>query len=146
MLEKIGRVLETDVLVIGGGAGGLWAALSAKRHLPSDRVTLVDSHRVGRTGHTAFSNAWMTVVTPEDDLQARVADIVRGNEWIAEQELIREVLSLSYSHLRDAFCRLSYWGMQRDGFYCRPVGGEIRRAGEPSRGERSGGRIFEAEN
>ena len=99
MLEKIGRLIDTDVLVVGAGAGGLWAALSAKRHLPDGRVTLLDAHMVGRTGHTAFSNAWMVVVTPDDDLDACVRDIVEGNEWIAEQELIRDILSVSYFQL-----------------------------------------------
>ena len=101
MLEKIGKLIDTDVLVIGAGAGGLWAALSARRHFPSGKITLLDAHMVGRTGHTAFSNAWMVVVTPEDDLDACVRDIVEGNEWIAEQELIREVLSLSYEQMME---------------------------------------------
>jgi succinate dehydrogenase / fumarate reductase flavoprotein subunit len=99
MLENIGKVIDTDVLVIGGGAGGLWAALSARHHWPSGRITLLDAHMVGRTGHTAFSNAWMVMMTPDDDADACLRDIVEGNEWIAEQELIREVLSLSHMQL-----------------------------------------------
>jgi succinate dehydrogenase/fumarate reductase flavoprotein subunit len=63
-----GTLIETDVLVIGGGAGGLLAALSAKRHGPSGtRVAICDSWMIGRTGHTAFSNAWMIVAMPGDD-------------------------------------------------------------------------------
>ncbi len=123
MLEKIGKLIDSDVLVIGAGAGGLWAALSARRHFPSGRVTLLDAHMVGRTGHTAFSNAWMVVVTPEDDLDACVRDIVQGNEWIAEQELIREVLSLSYEQMLE----LEKMGLQfpkEDGkFIRRPTRG-----------------------
>ncbi|MEX0803563.1 MAG: FAD-binding protein [Candidatus Binatia bacterium] len=99
MLEDIGKVIDTDVLIIGGGAGGLWAAHSARGHLPTGRITLVDAHMVGRTGHTAFSNAWMTVMTPEDDPDACLRDIVAGNEWIADQELIREILAVSYMQL-----------------------------------------------
>ena len=99
MIEALANVIDTDVLVIGGGAGGLWAALSAKRHTPSAVVTLVDAHMVGRTGHAAFSNAWMAVVTPDDDLDACARDIIEGNEWIAEQELVHRILSLSYGQL-----------------------------------------------
>lgn len=45
-----GVLIDTDVLVIGGGAGGLLAALSAKRHgPPGTRVTIVDSWMIGRT-------------------------------------------------------------------------------------------------
>ena len=55
MSKVEGVLIDTDVLVIGGGAGGLLAALSAKRHgPPGTRVTIVDSWMVGRTGHTAF--------------------------------------------------------------------------------------------
>ena len=41
----------------------------------------------------------MVVVTPDDDLDACVRDIVEGNEWIAEQELIRDVLEVSHFQL-----------------------------------------------
>jgi succinate dehydrogenase/fumarate reductase flavoprotein subunit len=99
MLENLGRVVDTDVLVIGGGAGGLWSALSAKRTWPLGRVTLVDAHMVGRSGHAAFSNAWMAVVTPDDDFDKCLEDIIQGNEWIAEQELIRDILARSYEQL-----------------------------------------------
>jgi len=99
MLEKLGNFIDTDVLVIGGGAGGLWAGLSAKRHAPSMRVTVVDAHMVGRAGHAAFSNAWMAVVTPDDDLAACAREIVEGNEWIADQVLIYNTLALSYVQL-----------------------------------------------
>ncbi|MPZ59164.1 MAG: FAD-binding protein [Rhizobiales bacterium] len=93
-----GILIETDVLVIGGGAGGLLAALSAKRHgPPGTRVTLADSWMIGRTGHTAFSNAWMIVALPDDDLDGITREIVAGNDGIADQLLVREVLADSYA-------------------------------------------------
>ena len=71
MTEVQGTQIDSEILVIGGGAGGLLAALSAKRHSrPGTRVTLVDAHMIGRSGHTVFSNAWTVVVHPEDDLDA----------------------------------------------------------------------------
>ena len=43
MAKLDGMLIETDVLVIGAGAGGLLAALSAKRHgSAGTRVTLVE--------------------------------------------------------------------------------------------------------
>src|SRR5260370_36774088 len=97
-----GVLIDTDVLVIGGGAGGLLAALSAKRHgPPGTRVTLVDSWMIGRTGHTAFSNAWKIVVLPDDDLVGILQEIVSGNDGIADQLLVPEVLASSYDRLKD---------------------------------------------
>ena len=97
-----GTLVETDVLVVGAGAGGLLAALSAKRHgAPGTRVTIVDTWLVGRTGHAAFSNAWTVVVAPEDNLEAIAREIIAGNDWIADQLLVRDVLAMSYDRLKD---------------------------------------------
>jgi hypothetical protein len=40
----------------------------------------------------------MVVVFPEDDLEGCFQEIVRGNEWMADQALIHKVLALSYDH------------------------------------------------
>src|SRR5436305_844390 len=84
-----GVLIDTDELVIGGGAGGLVAALSAKRHgPPGTRVTLVDSWLIGRTGHTAYSNAWKIVVSPDDDIDGILREIVAGNDGMVDQILV----------------------------------------------------------
>ena len=102
MADVEGVLIDTDVLVIGGGAGGLLAALSAKRHgPPGTRVTIVDSWMIGRTGHTAFSNAWTIVAFPDDDIDGILREIVAGNDGIADQVLVRETLADSYARLKD---------------------------------------------
>jgi succinate dehydrogenase/fumarate reductase flavoprotein subunit len=115
-----GVLIDTDVLIIGGGAGGLLAALSAKRHgPPGTRVTLVDSWMIGRTGHTAFSNAWKIVVLPEDDLDGILQEIVSGNDGIADQVLVREVLANSHARLRDFEAMGMKFARDEDGSYKR---------------------------
>src|ERR1041384_8846869 len=94
-----GVLIDTDVLVIGAGAGGLLAALSAKRHgPPGTRVTLVDSWLIGRTGHTAFSNAWFIVALPGDDIDGILHEIIAGNDGIADQQLLPQSLIDSHAH------------------------------------------------
>jgi succinate dehydrogenase/fumarate reductase flavoprotein subunit len=102
MKQFDGLFTKTDILVVGGGAGGLLAALSAKRNAaPGTRVTLVDSWLIGRTGHSVFSNAWTIVATPDDDIDGILREIVAGNDGIADQELCRQTLIDSYDRLRD---------------------------------------------
>lgn len=119
--EKLdGLFTETDVLVIGAGAGGLLAALSAKRHgAAGTRVTLVDSWTIGRTGHTSFSNAWMIVAFPNDDIDGILREIVAGNDGIADQVLVREVLQNSHARLKDFEAMGMNFQRADDGGYSR---------------------------
>ena len=120
-----GTHLETDILIIGAGAGGLMAALSAKRAAPpGTRIAIVDSWMVGRSGHTAFSNAWTVVVAPDDDLDSVTREIIAGNDWIADQPLIRRVLETSWDRLKDLEGIGLEWPKNEDGsYYRRPTRG-----------------------
>ncbi len=120
-----GTHIETDILVIGAGAGGLMAALSAKRAAPpGTRVTIVDSWKVGRSGHTAFSNAWTVVVAPGDDLDSVTKEIIAGNDFIADQPLIHRVLETSWDRLKDLEGIGLQWPRNEDGsYYRRPTRG-----------------------
>src|SRR5262245_62452491 len=115
-----GVLIDTDVLVVGAGAGGLLAAMSAKQHgSPGTRVTLLDSWMVGRTGHTAFSNAWMIVALPGDDIDGITREIVAGNDGIADQLLVRESLATSYDRLKDFEAFGMKFPRNSDGTYVR---------------------------
>ena len=120
-----GLQIDTDILVIGAGAGGLLAALSAKRHAPpGTRVALLDSWMIGRTGHTAFSNGWMIVASPDDDLDGITREICAGNDGMADQLLVRQVLADGWDRMED----FEAMGMN---FARGPDGGYVRR---PTRG------------
>ncbi len=120
MVKFDGRFTETDILIVGAGAGGLLAALSAKRNgARGTRVTLVDSWMIGRTGHTAFSNAWTIVVFPEDDIDGILREIVAGNDGIADQVLVRELLAASHDRMRDFEAIGMTFPRNDDGSYAR---------------------------
>ncbi len=120
MAQFDGLFTETDVLIVGAGAGGLLAALSAKRNgARGTRVTLVDSWMVGRTGHTAFSNAWKIVVFPDDDIDGILREIVAGNDGIADQILVRDSLAASYDRMRDFEAIGMTFARNDDGGYAR---------------------------
>jgi len=120
MAKFDGRFTETDILIVGAGAGGLLAALGAKRNgARGTRVTLVDSWMIGRTGHTAFSNAWKIVVFPEDDIDGILREIVAGNDGIADQILVRDSLAASCERMRDFEAIGMIYQRNDDGSYAR---------------------------
>src|SRR5689334_3486015 len=115
-----GILIDTDVLVVGAGAGGLMAAISAKRNgPPGTRVTLVDSWFIGRTGHTAFSNAWTIVALPGDDIDGILHEIVAGNDGIADQVLVRQALVDSHARIQDFEKMGMHFGRDVAGAYKR---------------------------
>ena len=79
------------------------------------RVTLVDSWLIGRTGHTAFSNAWTIVALPGDDIDGILHEIVAGNDGIADQELVRQSLMTSHDRLKDFEAMGMHFGRDEEG-------------------------------
>ncbi len=115
-----GTLIETDILVVGGGAGGMIAALSAKHHGPrGTKVAVADSWMTGRTGHTAFSNAWMIVASPDDDIDGITREIVAGNDGVADQLLVRESLANSFDRIADFEAMGMKFPRTVDGKYAR---------------------------
>ncbi len=49
-LNKLGEVVSTDVLIIGGGIAGLLAAIKAVQARPAVRVLVVDKATPGYAG------------------------------------------------------------------------------------------------
>ena len=112
--HSLWEVLKSDVLIIGGGFGGLWAALRAAESGAS--VTLVDKSFAGKSGHSYFAGGAMMVLLPEDDLDEYVYDITLGNEWLVDQEMVAAVFKGSYDRLKD----LEFFGLpfrKKDGSY-----------------------------
>jgi succinate dehydrogenase / fumarate reductase, flavoprotein subunit len=58
------KVIETDVLVIGGGISGLLAAIKARES--ADRVLVVDKGGIGWAGQVPFSGGDCAIFRPEE--------------------------------------------------------------------------------
>ena len=111
---KFWEITESDVLIIGGGFGGLWAALKASECGVS--VTLVDKSFAGKSGHSYFASGARMALLPEDRLDDYVRDITLGNEWLVEQDMVAAIFQGSYERLKD----VESWGLafrKKDGAY-----------------------------
>jgi succinate dehydrogenase/fumarate reductase flavoprotein subunit len=98
-LESLGKVIETDVLVIGGGAAGLWAA-NRGRELNSN-VLIVDKGPRDWGGLVSMSGGDFDAVLPEENIDDFVKDLVYYYDGLCEQDLMEELLKRSFDRLKD---------------------------------------------
>ncbi|MEE8448014.1 MAG: FAD-binding protein [Thermodesulfobacteriota bacterium] len=97
------QTVETDVLVIGGGCAGCWAALSARQL--GKRVTLVDKGVVARSGDMLYCHNTIAPM-PEEELEGWLEDWVRHTEYLSDQASL-EVLLRENGH---RLAELEAWG------------------------------------
>ena len=88
MMHVMTRSLSTDVLIIGAGGAGMYAAIAAER--AGKRVLLVDKSLVGRSGATIM--AQMTVAAAighdgPDDWRFHLADTIAAGRGLSNEPL-----------------------------------------------------------
>ncbi|MBI3514794.1 MAG: FAD-binding protein [Proteobacteria bacterium] len=112
--------LATDVLVIGAGAAGMYAALAAAR--AGARVLLVDRSLIGRGGATVM--AQMTVAAAvggatEDHWTHHLADTLAAGRGLCDAALARVLCE----HGVECIHEMDGWGVgwARDGAHLRQV-------------------------
>src|SRR5256714_13125576 len=92
-LSKIGGLkptthLGSDVLVIGAGAAGMYAAMAAAR--AGARVMLVDRSLIGRGGATVMAQMTVAVALGEeepDDWKHHFADTLKAGRGLCDAAL-----------------------------------------------------------
>lgn len=80
--------LETDVLVVGAGGAGMYAALAAARN--GARVLLLDKSLIGRGGATIMAQMTVAVAVGEqtpDHWTHHLADTVNAGRGLCDEEL-----------------------------------------------------------
>lgn len=88
-------LINTDVLVIGGGIAGAFAALKAKEG--GSNVLLVDKGRVGRTGCSVFTAGTMAVSIPgEDDMDQAFKVSLDRTHYMLNQKRLKQ-------HIQDIY-------------------------------------------
>lgn len=88
--------LETDVLVIGGGMAGAWAAAGAAR--AGARVILVDKSYCGTSGVTATAGPGHWFVPPQGRAEA-VANRVKAGLGLGEADWMERILAETWVRL-----------------------------------------------
>src|SRR5579872_4623983 len=100
--------IDTDVLVIGSGAAGMYAAIEAARR--GATVLLVDRSLIGRGGATVMAQMTVAVALGEetpDDPQHHFADTIAAGRGLCDEELAQ----LLCDEAPDCIRELDAWGV-----------------------------------
>ena len=83
--------LEADVLIVGAGGAGMYAAIAAAR-AGAEHVLLADKSLVGRGGATIMAQMTVAAALAEespDDWQVHLADTLAAGRGLCDEELAR---------------------------------------------------------
>ncbi len=97
----------TDVLVIGGGAAGLRAAIQASQY---GQVILLTKGDVGESNTYHAQGGLAAVMDSADSIEAHIADTLSAANGLGNEDVIRHVISAAPQHIR----QLQDWGGKFD--------------------------------
>jgi len=94
--------LDTDILILGAGGAGLFAALHAKKADPDLDVTIAVKGLLGKCGCTRMVQGGYNVALAKDDsIERHFMDTVEGGGWLNDQDLAWALVTTAPARIRE---------------------------------------------
>jgi fumarate reductase flavoprotein subunit len=101
MAETVERH-DTDILILGSGGAGLFAALHAQQAAPRARITLAVKGLVGKCGCTRMvQGGYNVALGGGDTVERHFMDTIRGGKWLPHQEMAWKLCTLAVERIRE---------------------------------------------
>jgi fumarate reductase flavoprotein subunit len=96
------RTESTDILILGAGGAGLFAALHAHQADPSLAVTVAVKGLLGKCGCTRMvQGGYNVALDPRDSVERHFMDTIEGGKWLPDQELAWKLVTLAVERIRE---------------------------------------------
>ena len=96
------RTLQTDILILGAGGAGLFAALHANQVAPELSITIVVKGLLGKCGCTRMvQGGYNVALAPGDSVERHFMDTIEGSQWLADQDLAWTLCSMAIERVRE---------------------------------------------
>ncbi len=93
---------RTDILILGSGGAGLFAALHAHQAAPGLRITVAVKGLLGKSGCTRMVQGGYNVALAEgDSIERHFMDTIEGGKWLPDQELAWTLVSKAVERIRE---------------------------------------------
>ena len=82
------QTLKTDVLILGSGGAGLFAALHASKANPDLDITIAIKGLLGKCGCTRMvQGGYNVALSPGDSVERHFMDTINGGKWLPDQAM-----------------------------------------------------------
>jgi succinate dehydrogenase flavoprotein subunit len=94
--------LKTDILILGSGGAGLFAALHACKADPDLDITIASKGLLGKCGCTRMvQGGYNVALNPGDSVERHFMDTIEGGKWLPHQELAWTLVSTAVERVRE---------------------------------------------
>ncbi|MCJ2037628.1 FAD-binding protein [Methylobacterium sp. E-041] len=101
-MNAVPTTIETDILILGSGGAGLFAALHAKKAAPELEVTVAVKGLLGKCGCTRMvQGGYNVALAPGDSVERHFMDTIEGGKWLNNQELAWTLVTEAQVRIRE---------------------------------------------
>ena len=100
------EIFKADLAIVGGGGGGLRAAIAAAELDPKQTIALVSKVYPMRSHTVAAEGGSAAVTQAHDSLEHHFNDTVHGGDWLCEQDVVEYFVSKSHEEM----VQMEHWG------------------------------------
>ncbi|MGH8691157.1 MAG: L-aspartate oxidase [Burkholderiales bacterium] len=96
------KTLDTDILILGSGGAGLFAALHAHKAAPEISIAVAVKGLLGKCGCTRMvQGGYNVALAREDSVERHFMDTIIGGGWLCDQELAWKLVTLAVERIRE---------------------------------------------
>ena len=93
---------QTDILILGAGGAGLFAALHAHQAAPHLSITVASKGLLGKSGCSRMvQGGYNVAVHPADSIERHFMDTIHGGKWLPHQDLAWTLVTKAIERIRE---------------------------------------------
>ncbi len=93
---------DSDILILGAGGAGLFAALHAHQAAPELGITVAVKGLLGKCGCTRMvQGGYNVALAAEDSVERHFMDTIEGGKWLPDQELAWKLVTLAIERVHE---------------------------------------------
>ncbi len=93
---------NTDILILGSGGAGLFAALHAQKAAPEAKVTIAVKGLIGKCGCTRMvQGGYNVAIGHGDSVERHFMDTIKGGKWLPDQDMAWKLCEQAVVRIRE---------------------------------------------